>query len=44
MVRCIAKTADTCRQPGDGSGFGAQALTHLLLPRLTSGQVNLEGN
>lgn len=53
MVRGIAMTTDTCRPPGDGTGFRAYAVTRikriqdlrrmrdLLLPRLLSGQVNL---
>ena len=30
MARSIAMTTDTCRQPGDGDSFRAQAITHKL--------------
>jgi hypothetical protein len=28
MAQGIAMTTDTCRQPGDGAGFRAHAVTH----------------
>jgi len=31
MARGIAMTTDTCRQPGDGAGFGAHAITRAKL-------------
>jgi hypothetical protein len=31
MARGIEMTTDTCRQPGDGDGFRAHAVTHAKL-------------